>query len=52
MDVTHLVVNLLGSVLELDGLLKNVAVLLKLDALGPVIKGAGYVDLFGRVFPR
>jgi hypothetical protein len=50
-SATYLVVDLLGGVLELDGLQEKRAFLLELDALGPVVEGSGYVDLFGRVLP-
>lgn len=48
---TYLVVDLAGSVLEINGLLENVALLLELDTLGPVVKCARDVDLLGGVFP-
>lgn len=49
---THLIVSLVGSILEIDCLLEDVTVLVKFDALGPVVKGSGNVDFFGRVFPK
>lgn len=48
---TNLVVDLLGGVLEVDRLLENGALLVELDALGPVVEGTGHVDFLGRVFP-
>lgn len=50
-DWTYLVVDLGRGVLEINRLLEDVALLLELDALGPVVEGAGDVDLFGGVFP-
>lgn len=51
MAVTNLVVDLLRSIGKGDGLLKRVADLFQLLALGPVVEGAGNVDLLGRVSP-
>jgi hypothetical protein len=36
---------------ELNGLLEDIALLLQLDCLLPVIKGAGHVHVVGIVFP-
>jgi hypothetical protein len=51
MHRTYLVVDLLRSVEQSDGLFENVPALLQLLALGPVVKGAGHVDIGGGVFP-
>jgi hypothetical protein len=51
-EITHLVVDLLGGVLEVDRLLENIAFLLELDALGPVVEGTGDIDLLGGMLPR
>ena len=46
---THLVLCLgLG---QLDGLLEDAALLLKLDGLLPVVEGAGHVNVLGVMFP-
>jgi hypothetical protein len=50
---TNLVVDLgraLGD-LDVDSLLEDIAHLVELDALGPAVKGAGNVDLFGGLIP-
>lgn len=49
--LTNLVVDLVRGDFEVDGLFKDVAFLLELDALGPVVKGAGNVDFVCGVFP-
>lgn len=49
--MTHLVLNLAVDGRDVDRLCEGGAVFLKLDALGPVVKGAGYVDFFGRMVP-
>lgn len=51
MAVTNLVVNLLRGLGESNSLLKGVADLVQLLALGPVVEGSGNVDLLGRVSP-
>ena len=49
--LAYLVVNFLGGVLQVDCLLEDIALLFKLDALGPVVEGSCDVDFFGRVLP-
>lgn len=48
---TNLVEYLLGGVGERDGLLENVADLVELLALGPVVEGAGNIDLLRSMGP-
>lgn len=49
---THLVVNLGRGILELDSLLEYAALLVELDALGPVVEGTGNVDFVSGVLPE
>ena len=48
---TYLVVDLGGGVLEVDSLLEDIANLLKLDTLRPVVEGSRDVNLLSGVFP-
>lgn len=48
---THLVLDFAGDGGNFDGFGEGRAVLVKLDSLGPVVKGAGYVDFFGGMIP-
>lgn len=49
--LTNLVVDLVRRDFEVDGLFKDVAFLLELDTLGPVVEGAGNVDFVCGVLP-
>lgn len=49
---TYLVIYLLGGIGQLDGLLKYVADLLHLLALGPIVESAGDIHLLGGVRPK
>lgn len=48
---THLVLDLAVDGGDFDRLFEGGADFVKLDTLGPVVKGAGYVDFFGRMIP-
>lgn len=48
---THLVIDLVRRVWEVDGLLKDIVVLLELFRLGPVVECACHVDVLGGVLP-
>lgn len=49
---THLVLDLAVDFGDVDSLCEGGGgVFLKLDGLGPVVEGAGYVDFFGRMIP-
>lgn len=48
---THLVVDLALRLLQVNCLGEDIALLFELNALGPVVKGTGHVDLVGGMLP-
>lgn len=50
-SLTHLVVNLALGLLQVDCLGENIALLLELNALGPVVECTRHVDLVGGMLP-
>ena len=48
---THLVLDFALDSRNFDCFGEGGAVLVKLDTLGPVVEGAGYVDFFGGMVP-
>jgi hypothetical protein len=51
LTLTHLVVNLALGLLQVDCLGENIALLLELNALGPVVECTRHVDLVGGMLP-